>query len=191
MDQVLAKLKSGEEAAGRRDYRAQIVAEILTGEPQDSGYINAEMQWGIDNEPYARAAYEVKQDVLVDRVGLIIHPTIERSAASPDGIPRGGSLEIKCPKTATHLQYLYAGTAPTKYHPQMLWQMACAETTWCDFVSYDPRLPERLQILVVRFERDDKRIAEMEKEVLRFLAEVDEMLEKLAKLGASELKRAA
>jgi putative phage-type endonuclease len=178
IDDVLAKIKSGE-AASRRDYKAQILAERLTGVPQEDGYINAEMQWGIDNEIYARGAYQVAKDIDVDPVGLILHPTIERSAASPDGVAGEGLVEIKCPKTATHLQYLLAGEAPTKYQPQMLWQMACAECSWVDFVSYDPRLPERLQLFVVRFHRDDKRIKEMETEVLAFLAEVDQMLERL------------
>src|SRR5690606_38503446 len=82
---VLAKIKSGE-AAARKDYRAQIVAEILTGKPQESGFVNAEMQWGTENEPFARAAYEVARGILVDQVGLVLHPEIERAAASPDGL---------------------------------------------------------------------------------------------------------
>lgn len=177
---VMAKIKSGE-AAARKDYRAQIVAEILTGAQQEDGYINAEMQWGIDQEPLARSAYEMAKDALVDQVGFILHPRIERAGASPDGLTDGGLVEIKCPKTATHLQYLLAGEVPTKYQPQMLWQMACAERPWCDFVSYDPRLPSDMQLFVVRFNRDEKRITEMEAEVEAFLGEVDAMLAKLRK----------
>lgn len=180
---VMSKIKTGE-AAARRDYKAQIVAEILTGKPQDGGYINAEMQWGTDQEPFARAAYEVSRDVMVDQVGLVLHPKIDRAAASPDGLVDKGLLEVKCPKTATHLQYLGAGVVPAQYLPQMLWQMACTEREWCDFVSYDPRLPERLQLFVKRYERDDARIKEMEAEVIAFLAEVDAMLEKLKGLTA-------
>ncbi len=175
MNDVLARIKTGE-AAARRDYRAQIVAEILTGKPQEDGYINAEMQWGIDQEPLARSAYEMRQDVLVEQPGFVLHPTIERSGASPDGFAGTFGLEIKCPKTATHLQYLMDGVAPAKYQPQMLWQMACMGTEAVDFVSFDPRLPEHLQLFVVRFARDDKRIAEMEAEVQDFLAGVDKML---------------
>lgn len=177
---VMAKIKSGE-AADRRDYRAQIVAEILTGKPQDGGFLNAEMQWGIDQEPFARAAYEVTSDVMVDQVGLVLHPKIDRAAASPDGLVGEGLVEIKCPKTATHLQYLIDGVAPKKYQPQMLWQMACAERAWCDFVSFDPRLPEQHRLFVVRFQRDDEKIKEMETEVVRFLQEVDDVLERLRK----------
>ncbi len=175
---VMAKIKTGE-AAARRDYRAQIVAEILTGKPQEGGFVNAEMQWGTEQEPFARAAYEVARDVMVDQVGLVLHPQIDRAAASPDGLVSDGLVEIKCPKTATHLQYLIDGGVPKQYQPQMLWQMACAERAWCDFVSFDPRLPERLQMFVVRFQRDDAKIKEMEAEVLSFLAEVDGVLAKL------------
>jgi len=175
---VMAKIKTGE-AASRRDYKSQIVAEILTGKPQESGFTNDAMQWGTATEPAARTAYEAISGTLVDTVGLVLHPAIDRAAASPDGLAGDGLLEIKCPKTATHLQYLLAGTVPTQYQPQMLWQMACTERAWCDFVSFDPRLPEDLQLLIVRFERDDKRIAEIETEVKLFLSEVDETIAKL------------
>lgn len=178
MTDVLAKIKSGE-AAARRDYRAQLVAEILTGTPQDDGYVNAEMTWGIDNEPFAKGSYIVATGRDVDPVGLVIHPRIDRSAASPDGLTREGLIEIKCPKTATHIQYLLAGEVPSKYQAQMLWQMACTERPWCDFVSFDPRLPIELQLFVVRFHRDDTRIREMEAEVTVLLAEVDVMVAKL------------
>ncbi len=177
MDAVLAKIKTGE-AAARRDYRMQIVAEILTGKPQESSFINAEMQWGIDHEELACSAYEIATDCLVDAVGLVLHPTIERSAASPDRlVGTDGLLEIKCPKTATHLNYLLDGVLPKDYQPQMLWQMACTGRAWCDFVSYDPRLPERMQLFRVRLQRDEERIKELETEVLKFLGEVDKMLE--------------
>lgn len=175
---VMAKIKTGE-AAARRDYKAQIVAEILTGKPQESGFTNEAMQWGTATEPAARTAYEAISGTLVDTVGLVLHPAIDRAAASPDGLAGDGLLEIKCPKTATHLQYLLAGVAPAQYQMQMLWQMACTERAWCDFVSFDPRLPEDLQLLIVRFERDDKRIAEIETEVRLFLSEVDETIAKL------------
>lgn len=178
MGDVMAKIKTGE-AAARRDYKAQLVAEILTGKPQESGFINAEMQWGTETEPLARAAYEIANGTMVDTVGLVLHPTIDRAAASPDGLTPDGLIEIKCPKTATHLQYLLSGPVPTQYQPQMLWQMACTERAYCDFVSFDPRLPEKLQLFVVRFERDDKRIEEMEDEVIVFLSEVDAIVSHL------------
>jgi putative phage-type endonuclease len=176
---VLAKIKTGE-AAARRDYKAQLVAEILTGVPQGDTYINAEMQFGLDTEPAARAAYEAQEGVLVDQVGLVVHPRIERAAASPDGlVGDSGLVEIKCPKVATHLTYLLDGVAPAKYQPQMLWQMACAEREWCDFASFRPDLPPELQLFKVRFNRDDARIREMEAEVTVFLQETDALVTKL------------
>lgn len=179
---VLAKIKSGE-AAARRNYKAQIISEILSGQPQEPGFVSAEMKFGTENEPFARAAYEIANDVMVQQVGLVIHPRIERSAASPDGLVNGdGLLEAKVPNTATHIDYILKGEVPADYQPQILWQMACTGREWCDFVSYDPRLPSHLQLFVKRLERDDKRIAEMEKEVEKFLAEVDETLAALNKL---------
>lgn len=184
MEAVLAKIKTGE-AAARRDYRTQIVAEILTGTPQDSGFINAEMQWGIDNEPLGRGAFEFAADVLVDQVGFVLHPAIERSGASPDGlISTDGVLEIKCPKTATHLQYLMDGCVPAKYQPQMYWQMACTERSYAEFVSYDPRLPTKLQLFRARLPRDEARIKELEREVIGFLFDVDKMLETIRRFAA-------
>jgi putative phage-type endonuclease len=177
---VMAKGKGSAESASRRDLRAQIVAEILTGTPQDSTFMNDAMRWGVEQEPIARASYEVSKGVIVDQVGMVMHPTIDRAAASPDGmIGDHGLCEIKCPNTATHLDYLVAGEVPSKYKPQMLWQMACTGAIWCDFVSYDPRLPDHLQLFVKRFHRDDERIAEMEAEVMTFLSEVDALIAKL------------
>lgn len=175
---VLAKIKTGE-AADRRDYKAQIVAEILTGKPQEDGFTNSAMQWGTEQEPFARGAYEAAYGVLVDQVGLVLHPDIDRAAASPDGLSGDGLLEIKCPKTATHILYMTGGVVPSKYINQMLWQMACTERGWCDFVSFDPRLPQDLQLFKVRLNRDDDAIKAIEKEVRKFLEEVDEVIEKL------------
>lgn len=176
---VMAKIKTGE-AAARRDYKAQIVAEILTGTPQEDGYINAEMQWGLDHEPFARSAYEVQQAALVDQVGFVLHPTIGRAGASPDGVVgKTGLVELKCPKTATHIQWLLANEVPVKHQPQMQWQMACCGAAWNDFVSFDPRLSPALQLFVVKLKRDEAKIAEMEAEVKLFLSEVDELLGKL------------
>jgi len=180
---VMAKLKSGE-AASRRDYKMEIVTEILTGQPTPSGFTNDAMRWGTEQEPFARAEYEMLSGVLVDQIGMVMHPVIERGAASPDGLVGPGLVEIKCPKTATHIDYRLGKEAPAKYHLQMLWQMACTGAEWCDFVSFDPRLPEHLKLFVVRFKRDDARIAEIEAEVLRFLAEVDEIVSRLNEAAA-------
>ena len=168
--------------AAYRDYRAQIVAEILTGQPQESGFTNAAMQWGTEQEKFARAEYELACDWTVNEVGIVLHPTIERGAASPDGlVSTNGLVEIKCPKTATHLQTLIDKKQPRQYENQMLWQMACTGREWCDFVSYDPRLPEDLQLFVHRFDRDDKRIAEIEEAVTQFLSEVDDLIDNIRK----------
>ena len=168
--------------AAYRDYRAQIVAEILTGQPQESGFTNAAMQWGTDQEKFARAEYELACDWTVDEVGIVLHPTIERGAASPDGlVSTNGLVEIKCPKTVTHLQTLIDKKQPRQYENQMLWQMACTGREWTDFVSYDPRLPEDLQLFVHRFDRDDKRISEIEAAVTQFLSEVDDLIDNIRK----------
>jgi putative phage-type endonuclease len=185
VDRVLARIKVGE-AAARRDYRAQLVAEILTGQPQGSSFVNAEMQWGIEQEPLARYAYDAMKDCSVQKVGFITHPTIERAGASPDGLVGDvGGVEIKCPKTATHLMYLLDGIVPSDYQPQMLWQMACAGLRWVDFVSFDPRLPAEHRLLIVRMHRDDKRIAEMEQEVRKFLLEVEGLLQRIEQREAA------
>jgi putative phage-type endonuclease len=179
---VMAKIKSGE-AAGRRNYRAELVCELLTGASQDF-YCSAEMQWGIDTEPFARAAYEISRGVMVDKTGFVMHPNVPRAGASPDGlVGEDGLVEIKCPKTATHIDNLLGKVAPAQYQLQMLWQMACTGRQYCDFVSFDPRLPDALQLFVVRFPRDEKRIAEMEDAVIQFNKEVDEVLEQLRALA--------
>jgi hypothetical protein len=175
---VLAEIKKGE-AAVRRNYKAEIIAEILTGLPAEN-YISKEMQWGIDNEPFAQAAYEIAKDVTVDNVGFAIHPQIARFGASPDGLVSDiGMAQFKCPNTSTHLDYILAGEVPTEYQPQMLAEMCCTGREWSDFVSFDPRLPERFQLFVRRFYRHEGRIREMEVKVQRFLGEVDDVLARL------------
>jgi putative phage-type endonuclease len=179
MADVLAKIAKGE-AASRRDYKAQIVAEILTGQPIQDGFTNAAMQWGNEQEPFARGWYEITTGVDVEQVGFVLHPNMDRCGASPDGlVGSDGLVQIKCPKTATHISYLLGKVVPVEYQPQMLWEMACSERQWCDFVSYDPRLPEHLRLFIARFERDNKRIATMEDKTYKFLAEVDEILRQL------------
>jgi putative phage-type endonuclease len=143
-------------------------------------YTNAAMEWGIENEGFARAAYESKTGVLVDEVGAIDHPTIAMSAASPDGlVGDDGCLEIKCPNTATHIDTVLGGEIAKKYYDQMQWQMACAERDWCDFVSFDPRMPKGLQLFIKRVPRSNLYIHELEGEVIQFLAEVDDKVNKL------------
>lgn len=175
---VIAKTKSGY-AASRENYMAQLICERMTNTVAES-YTNAAMQWGTETEPLARAAYESVADVLVDEVGYIAHPTIERAGASPDGlIGVFGLLEIKCPNTATHIDTLISEQVPTKYITQMQWQMSCTGRTWADFVSFDPRLPSGLQMFVKRVEFDAEYVAMLKEEVIKFLAELDAKISKL------------
>jgi len=178
---VIAKTKTGY-STSRENYMAQLVCERLTGTVAES-FTNAAMQWGTDNEPLARAAYEAYADVLVDEVAMITHPRIEQAGASPDGlVGQSGLVEIKCPNTATHIDTLLTQTVPSKYVTQMQWQMACTGRQWCDFVSFDPRLPKELQLFVKHISRDEDYISMLEKEVIKFLKELNDKIEKLNKL---------
>lgn len=175
---VLAKGKSGE-ALSREDYRYELVVQRLTGDPGES-FTNAAMEWGTATEPQARIAYEAQADVFVEQVPFVLHPTIEWFGCSPDGlIGDKGLLEIKCPNSKTHIKYLNAGKPPAKYVPQMQCQMAVTGRQWCDFVSFDPRLPGDLQLFVVRLDRDEDYIKSMEVEVVKFLDEVATMYKQL------------
>jgi len=178
---VVAKTKSGP-SASRANYMAQLIAERLTGVVQES-FTNGAMQWGTEKEPEARAAYEFYRNEAVKEISFVLHPNIDQSGASPDGlVGDDGMVEIKCPNTATHLETLLGQMIPSKYHNQMQWQMACAGRQWCDFVSYDPRLPENMRLFVKRMPRDDIRIKELETEVAGFLLEIEVKLSELNSL---------
>lgn len=178
---VMARLKSGGEAMARKNYKAEIICEMLTGRAAEH-FVTPAMEWGIDNEQFARNAYEVELETVIEPGGFALHERITRLGASPDGlVGDDGLVEFKCPTTATHLGYIIGGVVPAEYHWQMLCQMACADRQWCDFVSFDPRLPKKLQLFVRRFERDDARIAEMEAEVEKFLWECVEQVKALDK----------
>lgn len=182
INDVMATLKGGGEAAGRRNYRAQLVVERMTGQPTES-YTNGAMQWGIDNEAAAREAYSFVTGNTVEEIGFIDHPEIAMSGCSPDGlVGDDGMVEIKCGNTATHIDWMLAGIVPAEHQKQMQWQMDCAGRQWCDFVSYDPRMPIDLQLFVCRLHRDDNKIAEMRAAVIAFLAEVDAMVAQLERL---------
>ena len=175
---VLSKTKSGYSAT-RKNYMAQLICERLTGNREES-FKTAAMQRGNDIEPKARARYMLETGELVEETGFINHPTINMSGASPDGlVGEDGLIEIKCPNTATHLEFLRTKTPKPEYLLQMLWQMACTGRKWCDFVSYDDRIPEHLSFQMVRIDRDDERIKEIEEEVQKFLHELDEQIAEL------------
>lgn len=175
---IVARTKSGP-AASRMNYEAQLIAERLTG-CVEAGFTNAAMQWGTDKEGEARDAYSFRYDVDVEECGFIIHPGVPMAGASPDGlIGTPGLVEIKAPNTATHIATLEAGKVPSRYLTQIYWQMACTGREWCDFVSYDPRMPESMRLFVQRVERDDTEITRLETEVMTFLADVTRKVELL------------
>lgn len=174
---VLSKGKGSAPSVTRNNYKTQLLVERLTGLPAET-YTNAAMQWGIDNEPAARDAYEFMEGSNIELVGFIQHPTIEMAGASPDGlIGDDGLIEIKCPNSTTHIETIYSKDIDNKYIRQMQWQMACTGRAWCDFVSYDPRYPMNLRLFVKRVFRNDEMIAEMEAAVLEFLEEVSASVE--------------
>lgn len=176
---VMAKTKTGY-GATRANYLAEKVTERLTGLPYGNDFTNAAMQWGTDTEPQARAMYELQTGESVCETGFHDHPAISNSGASPDGLVGDtGLVEIKCPNTKTHIETLRGGKIDRKYILQMHWQMACTGTQWCDFASFDPRLPLELQLYVERVERDEELITEIEAEVSKFLTEVDEAVAEL------------
>ena len=178
-DDVMATIKSGE-AASRRNYRAELVCETLTGEPFEDIYQTADMLRGTQLEPAARAAYSAATMQEVTQVGLVLHPKHDRIAVSPDGlVGQHGLCEIKCPKTGTHLETLLMGVPPSQYRRQMWAQMMVCERDWCDFVSYDPRLPVEYQLIIFRFMRDEKELILMEASALQFLDEVDATIKQI------------
>lgn len=177
--EVMSKGKGTAEAVGRYKYKVRLVAERLTMTPGES-YTNAAMQWGIEQEQFACIAYEAQKETFVDKIGFVLHPEIKWLGVSPDRIVGNeGLIEVKCPNTTTHLDYLFEGKVPSEYYKQIQCQLWVTGRQWCDFVSYDPRLPKRNQLLIVRTERDEKLIAEMKTETEKFLAEVETLIMKL------------
>lgn len=176
---VMAKTKSGY-SASRQNYMAQLICERLTQSPTET-YSNAAMQRGTELEPVAREIYVLNQfDVTVTEVGFVPHPTIENAGASPDGLVNdNGLIEIKCPNTWTHLEFMQSLKPKREYILQMQWQMICTGRKWCDFVSYDDRLPENLSFKCVRIYHDAVLAKEIETEVIKFLQELDDRIKKI------------
>ena len=178
---VAAKIKTGW-GASRAKYMGELIAESLTHEPTPS-FSNAAMQHGTDTEPQAAAAYAFYTDAELELVGFVDHPKIDQAGCSPDRlIGKDGLVEIKCPQTSTHIDTLLSGSIPKKYIDQMQWQMACTKRKWCDFVSFDPRMPPETQLFIQRVERDKERIKELEEMVVEFLTEMNEKIDRLTKL---------
>ena len=167
--------------ASRANYAAELVAERLTGATAEK-YSNDAMRWGTECEPQARAMYEFMTGQDVKQVGVVLHPAIDMACASPDGLVGDkGLIEIKCPNTATHIDILKNGTIDGKYIKQMMWQMICTGRRWCDFVSYDPRLPPEMQLFCKRVVFDQTQAAELEAAVVEFLREVDGTVDALTR----------
>lgn len=170
---LMAKTKAGY-GASRANYMADLIAERLTGIPKQ-GFTNDAMRWGTETEPQARAMYELETGLTVLETGFVPHPVIEGCGASPDGlVGEAGLVEIKCPNTATHIETLRGAAIDRKYVLQMHWQMICTDRLWCDFVSFDPRLPLEMQMHIRRVERDAELVEEITAEVTQFLNELNE-----------------
>jgi putative phage-type endonuclease len=181
LHEAVAKTKTGY-GASRANLMAELICERLTGQAAAT-FVNAAMQHGTETEPEARAAYCFYTGRDVTEVGLIRHPKIEQTHASPDGlVDQDGMLEIKCPSSATHMETLLGQSIAAKYETQMQWQMVCAGRQWCDFVSYDPRMPENMRLFIKRVPRDEARIKELESEIASFLLELAVKLSQLNSL---------
>ena len=178
LNEALATTKNGW-GASRENLKNRIIAERLTGTPTET-FQNAAMIWGVETEDQARKAYESETGTFVEEMGIAFHPDLKHTHASPDGlVGEDGLIEIKCPNTTTHIETLKAQKVPSKYMNQMLWQMRCVDRQWCDYVSFDPRLPAHLQLFVKRVERNDAAIAELEAKVAEFLDEVQGEIDEL------------
>ena len=175
MADAMAFLKSGAETEARRKLKLQILAERLTGRMTET-YQTEAMKWGIEQEPFAKAHYEETTGELITNCGFALHDTLDGWGASPDGLlGKMGLIEIKSPATTTHLDYFTTGVVPEKYKPQMLCQLAVTERRWCQFMSFDPRLPEEWRSFVVRYEPSEEELSAVKDHAERFLTEVEAM----------------
>ena len=171
---IFATVKTGE-AAARADYRMDLVLERITGNVQGIDFTTKDMEWGTAQEPYSRMAYEMATELMVQESGFVYLPNVA-AGCSVDGFihdnGRFGIWESKSPKSKTHLAYLMGNKLPSLYVPQVEHNLWITGATFCDFVSFDPRMPEPLQLFIVRYERDEARIKAHESAVLQFLMEV-------------------
>lgn len=177
---AVAKRKRGtEDLQSRIDLRIDLAVERVTNKPTAS-FVSEWMTRGVELEPLARAAYELRTNTETEQLGFVLHDSIEWSGCSPDGlVGRDGMVQFKCPKPSTHAQYLLGECVPEEYTPQMMWEMACCDRQWSDFASYCPDFPEPLDLFICRLPRDEKRIAEMQAEAVKFLSEVEALVIRL------------
>jgi len=179
MSDVMAKGRGSAPSATRATYMGQLAAERLSGNAAAS-FTNAAMDWGTECEPQARIGYEFQTDFAVEQIGIVDHPSISMFSASPDGlVGTDGLVEIKCPNSATHIQTLLGANIDRRYHLQMQVQMACTGRSWCDFVSFDPRMPAEMQMHIQRIDRDPDMIGEIEEQTALFLDQLDDMCRQL------------
>lgn len=181
----IVDVMAGGKGVTRQNYMNKLIDEVTTSE-QPEGYTNAYMQWGIDQEPKARQLYELQTGYTVEQTGFVLHPTIEGTGASPDGlVGEDGLVEIKCPATSTHREFLLTGKIKTQYIYQMHWQMVCTERKWCDFVSYDPRMINpNLRLKIVRVPLDEELVSVITEAVVSFIDELNDNLKQLEEIGA-------
>lgn len=168
-----------EKKSGRETYKWKLIAERIACRKSEQ-FTTKAMQWGIDMEDDAREFYAVRYDSPVAQVGFLVHPVYRFAGASPDGlVDNNGMVEFKCMDTVNHLRAIHAREVPEYYIPQIQWQMACAERDWCDLAIYDPRVPPELQMRRFRVARDDKMIAGMVDEIIKFNNEIDTAILKI------------
>jgi putative phage-type endonuclease len=176
---AISMLKTGAEAEKRINYRLELASERLTGRRTEM-FENHFMRWGTEYEPMARLVYAQRVGEIVSEIGFVDHPELDWAGASPDGlIDDDGLIEIKCPSSQTHITYLTERKIPTKYQNQMAWQLICTQRKWCDFVSFDPRMPDELQLMIVRYEPSADELRELESKARDFLQTVDDLMNKL------------
>lgn len=180
---VMAKGRDNKPSVTRENYMYELATERLTNIPTES-FTSPAMTWGTENEDMARTAYEVFKGVFVSELPWVAHPNIANAGCSPDGLVDDelGLVEIKCPNTKTHIEYILKGEPAKTYYNQMMWQMACTGRQYVDFVSYDPRLPVDLELFVARLQRDEEQIQLITEEVIKFDNEVTQLVNKLKEL---------
>lgn len=180
---MLATTQKGGEAAARRDLRLQLALERITGQPQGDDFQNAAMLRGVEKEPAAFDAYEALTGQMAHKVGFVAHDTL-MMGASPDGIIGDweGLLEIKAPKSATHLSYLKEKAIPKEYIAQITHALFVTGAKWASFVSFDDRMPGRLQMFHVRIARDEAVVQAYADKAIAFLKEVDVEVQSIKEL---------